>query len=116
MTIGSFEQKALHDPAILKVAAKVRHVLDPTIPVRQTTKGSVTVNAGRDIFFYSVDQALGHPDKPLSGAQQKAKFDDCLDYAAQPFDVARRLDLWTCLNSMTALDDARKLTLLLATG
>ena len=114
VAIASFEPDALQDPKILSVAAKVRHRLDPNIPLRATTKGSVTVRAGNDEFSHSVEKALGHPEKPLGPAEHKAKFDDCLSYAVRPFSEETRTQLWECLNQLHTLNDARKMTALLA--
>ena len=114
VTIASFEPDALKDPRILSLAARVRHRLDPGIPLRETTKGSVTVKAGGEVFSHSVDKALGHPEKPLGPVEFKAKFNDCVGYAAKPFGDQKREQLWDCLNRVYQLNDVREMTALLA--
>lgn len=113
VTIASFEPEALMDSRILELAARVRHRLDPAIPLRETTRGSITVKAGEDVFAYAVDKAIGHPEKPLGPAELRAKFDDCLRYGAKPFCDQKRAQLWDCLNQVYLLDDVRRLTALL---
>jgi len=59
----------------------------------------------------SLDIAPGFPDHPLSDAQQRARFDDCMAYAPRPpAQVGRFLDAVAHLGE---LHDARLLARLL---
>ncbi|MCO5731601.1 MmgE/PrpD family protein [Rhizobium sp. SSA_523] len=113
VTLESFTDAAIHQPGALAIATKVRHRLDPDIPLRDTTRGSVIVLANNRRFEQHIVTGLGHPSRPLSEAQVKAKFDDCIRYAHQESYRARAAELWDTLMTVEESDDIRKLTSLL---
>lgn len=83
---------------------------DPSALVPQSLR--VTTVDGCELHNHR-DAALGSPQRPLSRAQQLAKFHHCLDHAGRPFGPARRADLLTLLDQLEALDDVRRLVDLL---
>lgn len=112
--IASFMDASLRDPLIRAVAAKVRHRVDETIPLRETTRGTVTVMQGADRLTASVEKALGHPNIPLSGAVFKKKFEDCLAYSDMSYSARKVEGLWGTLSAIRDCADVRVLTALLS--
>ncbi len=84
------ERAVLDDPEVHRAAALVevvqddnpdQNALDPqTITVRLTTGAEHTITLAR---------VYGHPDRPLTPAENEAKFRRCLGYATRPFPAGR---------------------------
>jgi len=61
----------------------------------------------------ALDIAPGFPGAPLSDAQHRARFDDCVAYAPHPLPPAQVQQLVDAIDSVASLDDARRLSALL---
>ena len=57
----------------------------------------------------SLDIAPGFPGNALSDAQQRARFDACMDYAPQPLPAAQRSAFLQAVEQIDQLPDARAL-------
>jgi 2-methylcitrate dehydratase PrpD len=86
-TVGldDFLPDRLHDPALLRLADRVDHRIEPSWPTEEATRGVLTLHLrdGRSLKE-SVETPLGHPDHPMSEAAMSAKFADCARYARTP--------------------------------
>lgn len=93
VTLGSFTQATLRDPALLSIAAKFNFDFDLEFS-QQAAAGELTVRLrdGR-VLNQRVAGALGDAARPLDDAALRAKFVDCAMRAAVPFgrDSAERL-------------------------
>lgn len=93
VTLGSFKQETLRDPALLSVAGKFTFDFDPKFS-QQATAGELTVVL-RDgsVLTQRIAGALGDAARPLDDAALRAKFVDCAMRAAVPFsqEAAQRL-------------------------
>lgn len=77
-----FESDKLTDKNVLALARKVRHELDPELGFTEATRGVVEITTENgDIFTRRIDQAYGHPDKPVAPAAVSAKFMTCAGLA-----------------------------------
>lgn len=115
--IGSFATETLRDPAILSVAGKVHHTVDASIPLRDVTRGSVTLRlAGGGVETEQIVHAAGHPLHPMTPETFRAKFDDCVPYARAGWRNERSVRLWDALWVDRARLDIRAITDLLYAG
>ncbi len=111
--LASFSPAALRDEAVLSLAAKVHHTVDPDIPLRDVTRGSVTLHLEDASVSEHVVLALGHPLRPMPPEAFRAKFDDCARHARSCFDDDRRDRLWDALCAIRSTADTASLTPLL---
>lgn len=114
VTLGTFSDAALADPAVLALAARVRYRVDPALPLRATTTGAVSIICGGMRHVEQINVALGHPDRPLTEQQSREKFDDCMARADLPEYGARASILWAALETLATRSDVRLVTAQLA--
>jgi 2-methylcitrate dehydratase PrpD len=86
VTLDSFLPEALCDPAVLRIAALVD--CERRDDIGPTSGRLEVILAGGQRLPARVDQALGHPDRPMGEARLRAKFVDCSARAAKPLDAA----------------------------
>lgn len=88
--LGSFGPAALADPAVLALAARVEHRVEPDWAYREATRGRLSVRTvdGRT-FAAEETVAPGHPDRPMSDAALADKFRACAALAARPLPPDR---------------------------
>jgi 2-methylcitrate dehydratase PrpD len=73
--VDGFTAARIRDPRVLELAAKVRYVLDPTLPYPRRFTGHVRValDDGR-VLEESQDAPRGGPERPLAPEELRAKF------------------------------------------
>lgn len=77
-TLADFTSQSLQDPALLAFAARVTHRLEPAWPYQEATRGRLSLRLRDGRSFALEDQvAPGHPERPLSDEQLRAKFRGC---------------------------------------
>jgi len=94
VTLESFTPDRLNDPAVLAVAAKVRFVESDAWGRDAGAAGTLTIRLSTgETFEETIEEAAGHPSRPLSDDQLRAKFIDCAGQAHRPMarDAAERL-------------------------
>jgi 2-methylcitrate dehydratase PrpD len=87
VTLDAFNEATLRDPHILALARRVQSEVRPEWGRDQAAAGALSLRLrdGR-LLSASVEQALGHPDSPLSTALLLEKFISCCRHAARPID------------------------------
>ena len=80
-----FRVEAVRDAAVGRLIERVTVEPDAALDARGHTAVDVLLHTddGRT-HARSLDIAPGFPDNPLSDAQQRARFDDCMAYAPRP--------------------------------
>lgn len=80
--IKDFQSEGLENPNVLRAAAKVTYVVDPSIPNGAFSAGNieVTTTDGRK-FQHTEPYALGSPQNPMTLDDLHRKFRDCLSHA-----------------------------------
>jgi 2-methylcitrate dehydratase PrpD len=109
--IDAFADAALGDPAVRGAADRVRWELDPRQDVHGTIEpGRVHLRFadGTEITEYA-DRALGHPENPMSAAQTKAKWHECLAHAACPPSPEASRALLAALYDLEVIPDVAHL-------
>jgi 2-methylcitrate dehydratase PrpD len=105
-----FRVGEIGDPAVRALADRVVAVPDPAMDARGHTAVDVAITmAGGQVHEASLDIAPGFPGNDLSDAQQKARFHDCMAYAATPLPARAVTAFLDGVAALTELDDARML-------
>ena len=82
--IPDFWEDALGDPAVHELARRIQVVRDPDIQdenVMVPLRLRIRLKSGA-VHQLSLDQMMGHPDKPLSREQHLSKFRNCWEVGA----------------------------------
>ena len=85
VTLDTFTTEQLVNPEMLRIAEQV----EPIDTGRSPTSGALSIELkdGR-VLECEIDQALGHPSRPMSDERLRAKFIDCALRAAVPMSQA----------------------------
>ena len=107
-----FRPEQVTDPALQPLIDRVAVVADPALDARGHTACDVEI-VTRDgaVHRRGLDIAPGFPGRPLSEAEQQARWRDCMAYAPRPLPDAAALR--ATLQDLAALPDARTLLPLL---
>lgn len=106
--LGDFAREALDDPQRLALAQRVVAVANDCTDPNALAPQRVTVRLhdGRE-FVIDLPAVLGHPQRPLSAAAQRAKFDGCCAHAG--LSAATTEALHTACRSLTDCSDVAAL-------
>lgn len=112
--LSHFGPAAIDDPAVRALVERVEVVADPALDAR----GHTAVDLGIDDVdgvrhAAQLDLAPGFPGRPLTDAEHRQRFDDCLDYAAVPFPRAQAAELLAAIDALDELEDVGRLVRLL---
>lgn len=115
--LGHFREASIREPRVLALAERIGVRADPALDARGHTAVDidVTTTAGRTLHE-ALDVAPGFPGRPLSDAQHRARFVDCLDYGDSPWPAGRADPLFDAIDGLDALPDATALVPLLTRG
>jgi len=103
--ITDFWDEALHEPAVHELAGRIKVVQDLTITdenIMVPLQVRIRLKDGAE-HELTLDQVLGHPDKPLSREQHLEKFQACWAEGADHLPRSNRDRL---VNLVDALEDA----------
>lgn len=111
--LSHFTPTTLVDVDILRLAARVRHTLEPSWPYHEPTRGRLQLRL-RDGRQFSANESVapGHPDRPMSDAALQAKFRSCAKLTETPLAdsaIDRIIDIVMALEQSTARDLANAL-------
>ena len=106
VTLDSFAERALRDPPVLALAARVSFAEPEDAATWRGDAGRmvITLRSGEQ-FAAALDRARGTPEAPLSDADLVAKFIDCAMRAARPLSRAQATDMAAAILSLEACDD-----------
>lgn len=93
--IPDFWEEALIDPAVHELARRIRVVRDPGIQDENAMVPlslRIRLKSGA-VYELSLDQMIGHPDKPLSREQHLSKFRNCWEVGAGHLPAANQQQL-----------------------
>jgi 2-methylcitrate dehydratase PrpD len=99
-----FSDRAVRDPAVVALRAKVVPTVDPTIKAEQVDM-TITLRDGTRLHKY-IEHAIGSLEKPMSDAALERKFADLADGVLPAGQARRVMDLcW----SLETLPDAAEI-------
>ncbi len=110
LTLADLQGEGLQQPAALAVAARTRYAVDAALGTAGVVE--IVTTSGRR-HAVRVDQAPGHPSKPLTAAQAAAKFRDCAHYAERPLSERRIDAVIETIDRLDQVADVAQLTALL---
>ena len=111
-----YRDGAMADDVVTNAVPKVKWTFDPE------QNGKWTLEPGHVELFTKdgrhltskVRRALGHPENPMSEAQQRRKMVDCCAAAATPIAESRANEIFDTVMALDTLDDLGPLSRLLA--
>jgi 2-methylcitrate dehydratase PrpD len=86
-----FSDRAVRDPAVVELRAKVVPVIDPAIKPEQVEM-SIELGDGR-VLRKRIEHAIGSLEKPMSDADLERKFTDLADGILPPSQTAKVMEL-----------------------
>jgi len=116
--LAHFEPARVADPGLLALVPRIQVLADATLDARGHTAVdlAITTTDGR-VLHDGLDTAPGFPGAALDEAQHRARFDDCLAYAAavapRVLAAPQTAALQLALQDLDSLADARQLVALL---
>lgn len=113
--LSLYHETALADEVITHAMPKVRWKYDETLNGHTFEPGRVeiaTMNGKR--FKAECHVALGHPDNPMTAAQQTDKFFQCAAAAEKPLPRQRAVQIVEAINRLDEIDNIESLMRLLA--
>ncbi len=113
VTIDSYSDAALRDPAVLDMAARVSYRYHEEWGRGTETRAIVHMRTAKGCFETAVDSPFGTPANPMSDADFEAKFDACAAKAACPRTAAELDAIKTTVRRLETLENIRELTALL---
>ncbi len=105
-----FRPQAVADPAITALLDRISVVADAALDARGHSAVDLVVRTtdGRSAEA-GFDVAPGYPGNALGAADHRARFDDCLHYAAHPLPAGYDARIVHAIESLDDLADAREL-------
>jgi 2-methylcitrate dehydratase PrpD len=103
-----FTPERLKDNNVLRLAQKIRYDLDPGLGLRDATRGFLEIKTkDNKIYAKRVDQAYGHPDKPISKEGLTKKFMDCADKAVSKIPLINLEQAIKYIMTLEEVEDIR---------
>lgn len=110
-----FRPEQIDDADVLALVARIDVVADRGLDDRGHTAVDLTViDVDGRRHERRLDVAPGFPGRPLSEAEHRARFDECIDYSSVGFPRARADELAGAIAALDQLDDVRRLVELLS--
>lgn len=112
-----FRPEEIADRDVLALVERVTVVADPSMDARGHTAVDLLVESTDGTrAVRSLDVAPGFPGRPLTDAEHRSRFDECVDYAAPPFAAAQAKQLAEAIAGVDQLEDVRLLAKLLVSA
>jgi 2-methylcitrate dehydratase PrpD len=111
--LDDFTAESLADPDLLSVAQRVSYERRPDWGRDRAASAALTVTLeSGTVLTAQVDTPLGHPDRPLSDEQLRAKFRACASRAARPLEASAANAVADELLALESVGDIADLRLL----
>jgi 2-methylcitrate dehydratase PrpD len=112
--LAHFEEDAIRDPDVLRLAAKIEVMPDAGLDARGHTAVDIRVltKDSRE-FSRSTDVAPGFPERPLTEQEHLRRFYDCIEFAPKPMDGKRARAIVDWIARLEEVQDVREVVPLL---
>jgi 2-methylcitrate dehydratase PrpD len=112
--LSHFEEEAIRNPLILKLAEKVNVISDVEMEKRGHTPLDMRVimKDGKE-YLEKIDFVPGFPEKPLSRREHEERFRDCVAFAAKPTGDDKVRKIIDGVDHLEAMDDVKNVISLL---
>jgi 2-methylcitrate dehydratase PrpD len=100
----------VRDPAVAQLIRKIEVVADDVMDARGHASVDLTVETlSGDRRLFSLDLVPGFPGNPLTPADHRRRFQDCLDYSTIGLGAAKAAGLVNAIDGIEASPDVRSL-------
>jgi 2-methylcitrate dehydratase PrpD len=82
--LKDFEEFFIRDPAVLKLAEKVKVIMDPALQERDMGIATFVVKTNQGVYEKKVSKVKGSPSNPMSMDECIEKFKKCFAYTQKP--------------------------------
>jgi 2-methylcitrate dehydratase PrpD len=102
--LGDFEPRAIGQPDVAALAARVRVVEDSTLAAKDILPANLRVHrSGGAPVEVRIATPLGNPARPMSDAQCRQKFEKCLEYSGFAIAAVERRQLLEIIAGLDTL-------------
>lgn len=105
VALRHFRLDAIHDPAVVELAGRVRVSVEPGEDFFTPTHVTVRTGPGRT-FSHTIRRLKGGPDQPMTDEEMLAKVQDCLAFAPPDAAEVSAAELHHRVAGLAALDGA----------
>ena len=114
VALEHFTPERLKDEKVLQLAQKIRYDLDPSLGLRDATRGFLEIRTRANrTYAKRIDEAYGHPDNPVSYKDLVEKFMSCADKAKTKVPEKNLKEIVKRILALEELKDIRQLVELL---
>jgi 2-methylcitrate dehydratase PrpD len=112
--LAHFEEDAIRDPRVMKLAEKVEVISDVAMEQRGHTPLDmrVVMTNGKE-YMERIDFVPGFPEKPLTNEEHQQRFRDCIAFAARPLPGEKVKGVMDAVDRLEGMDDVRNVIPLL---
>ncbi|HEY3276954.1 MAG TPA: MmgE/PrpD family protein [Syntrophorhabdaceae bacterium] len=112
--LAHFEESAIREEEVLKLAEKVEVISDPAMEARGHTPldMKVTTRDGKE-YLRKSEVPPGFPDNPLSEKEHRQRFRECIGFAAKPLTEEKVENLIRAVDRVEEMGDMTTLIALL---
>jgi 2-methylcitrate dehydratase PrpD len=107
--LKDFEEVFIRDLKVLKLAGKVKVVMDPTLPERDMGVATFMVKTKQGLYEKKVNKVKGSPSNPMSMDECIEKFKKCLAYSQKPISQTKADEILNKLVNFERIKDVRDL-------
>lgn len=111
--IKEFTDEALHDPALLDMAAKIKPVLDSSLP-DQSASTIMTVTTRKGVFELKTSYAHGSAQNPMTFEEIEAKFMDCASFMSTPISKKNLKEVVSMVRNLEDVEAVERILQLLS--
>jgi 2-methylcitrate dehydratase PrpD len=108
--LKDFEEVFIRDPQALKLAEKVKVIMDPGLPERDMSAVTLVVKTRQNVYGKKVNKVKGSPSNPMSTDECIEKFKKCLSYRRKPISQGKLDEILDGLVNLELIKDIKALT------
>ncbi len=114
VTMASFSQEGLEDPAVLRTAQKIKYTRDLSLSGEKLLPGTAVIKtSGGKTYSKRADAFYGSPGNPMSENDRIAKIRDCASFSIKPMPKRKVDRLIAMTGELESLDNIGQLIQLL---
>jgi len=108
--LKDFEEILIRDSQVLKLAEKVKVVMDPGLPERDMSTATLVVKTRQNVYEKQINKVKGNPSNPMSLEECIEKFKKCLSYRRKPISQVKLDEILDGLVNLELIKDIKVLT------
>jgi len=107
--LKDFEEVFIRDPQVLKLAEKVKVVMDPALQERDMSTTTFVMKTKQGVYEKRVNKMKGSPSNPMSMDECIEKFKKCLSYSQRPISQVKLDQIINGLVNLEMIKDIKVL-------